>query len=90
MRLIDELDGQIIRVWKFWSVRWSAVAGAFSLTVATYEGFKATDPALVAYIPAWSMAALALGAVACTLASALARGMFQPKNAPTSDKEDHP
>jgi hypothetical protein len=90
MKLIDELDGKIHKVWKFWSVRLNVVSAACSATVAAYAGFKAIDPVLVSFVPAWSMSVCSAGAVGFTFASIIARGIQQPPEdglGPTN--EDH-
>lgn len=79
MKLIDEIDGKILGVWKFSSVWFSTVAAACSGAIATYEGFKAIDPPLVRHVPLWIMCALAGGAVVFTFASIIARGIAQPR-----------
>jgi hypothetical protein len=91
MNLIDELDGKIHKLWRFWSVRWGLISAACSGTVAAYAGFKQIDPALVAYVPQWTMSACSAGAVASTFASIIARGLKQPPaDVPPTDAEDHP
>lgn len=82
MRMIDELDGQITNLWKFWSIRLNAVAGACSTGVMTYEGFKTADPALVRWIPLWIICMLAAGAVLFIVAAMLARAAKQPTQCP--------
>lgn len=90
MKLIHEIDGQLLHLFKFWSVRWSAVAAACSATATVYEGFKQIDPPSVRGIPEWVITALIVGAMVFTLASMLARGMHQPKLSTTPpDSEDH-
>jgi hypothetical protein len=79
MKLIDDIDGSLVKLWKFWSVRWGIVSGACSGTVAAYEGFKAMDPALVRWVPEQAIGVLVLAAVLCTFASILSRGIPQPK-----------
>jgi hypothetical protein len=88
MKLIDELDGKIHKVWKFWSVRLNVVSAACSATVAAYAGLKAIDPVLVWFVPAWSMSLCSAGAVAFTFASIIARGIYQPPK--DALDEDHP
>lgn len=78
MKLIDELDGKLSNLWKFWSVRFNVVAGACSATVAVYEGFKSVDADLVKLIPAWPIVVLAVGAIWCTFVSIIVRGVPQP------------
>lgn len=92
MKLIDELDGKLTNLWKFWSVRFNLLAGACSATVAVYEGFKAVDPDLVKHIPVWPIVALALGAIWCTFTSIIVRGVTQPnlRNPPAcADDQEH-
>jgi len=79
MNLIDELDGKLLKLWQFWSVRWGIVSGACSGTVAAYEGFKAMDAALVRWVPEQIIGILVLAAVISTFASILSRGIPQPK-----------
>lgn len=79
MRLIDEINGDIWKLWNFWSVRFNVIAGACSATVAVYEVFKGQDPALIRWVPLWVMAMLAAGAVLFTFASIVARGIKQPE-----------
>jgi len=88
MKLIDELDGKLSNLWKFWSVRFNVVAGACSATVAVYEGFKAVDPELVKHIPVWPIVALALGAIWCTFTSIIVRGIPQPSLRDASCTDD--
>lgn len=90
MKLIDELDGSLTRLWNFWSVRWSAVAGACSAAVGVYEGFKAVDPSIVKDIPIWSISMLAAGGVVFTLSSMLARGIRQNGTTADPDERNHP
>ncbi len=79
MKLIDDIDGNLLKLWKFWSVRWGVVSGACSGTVAAYEGFKAMDASLVRWVPEQVIGVLVLAAVLCTFASILSRGIPQPK-----------
>jgi hypothetical protein len=90
MKLIDEIDGKIHKLWKFWSVRLNVVSAACSATVAAYAGFKAIDPVLVSFVPAWSMSICSAGAVGFTFASIIARGIYQPpKDGLEPPDEDH-
>lgn len=79
MNLIDDIDGKLRNLWKFWCVRWNVIAAACSGTVAAYEGFKAMDPVLVRWVPEQAIGVLVLAAVLCTFASILSRGIPQPK-----------
>lgn len=79
MKLIDELDGRLLNLWKFSSVWFSTVSGACSGAVAAYEGFKAVDPASVRWVPEQVIGSLVLIAVVFTFASIIARGVPQPK-----------
>ena len=80
MNFIDEINGDLWKLWKFWSVRWSSFAAMCSVTIGVYEGFKATDPALIRWVPVWIMAMLAAGAVLFTFASMYSRALRQPDN----------
>lgn len=79
MNLIDELDGSLLKLWKFWSVRFNVLSAACSGAVFAYEGIKTVDEPLVRHIPLWIMAMLAAGAVLFTFVSIISRGMTQPK-----------
>lgn len=79
MKLIDDIDGSLLKLWKFWSVRWGVISGACSGTVAAYEGFKAMDAALVRWVPEQIIGVLVLAAVLSTFASIISRGVDQPK-----------
>lgn len=79
MKLIDELDGKLVKLWKFWSVRWGVISGACSGAVAAYEGFKAMDASLVRWVPEQAIGVLVLAAVLSTFASIVSRGVDQPK-----------
>lgn len=87
MKLINELDGKLLKLWQFWSIRWGVVSGACSGTVAAYEGFKAMDATLVRWVPEQIIGVLVLAAVLCTFASIISRGVDQPKlrEPPASD-----
>ncbi len=87
MNLIDDIDGKLTKLWMFWCVRLNVLAAACSGAVATYEGFKALDPALVRHIPICIIALLAAGAVLFTFSSILARGIKQPKLGPDDNAE---
>ncbi|TPG50681.1 hypothetical protein EAH75_04375 [Rhodanobacter glycinis] len=89
MKLIDELDGKLLKLWKFWSVRWGVISGACSGAVAAYEGFKAMDAALVRWVPEQAVGVLVLAAVLCTFASILSRGIPQPKLREPSESDDN-
>lgn len=89
MKLIDDIDGRLIKLWRFWSVRFNVVSAACSATVAAYAGFKAIDPVLVRWVPMWMMSACSAGAVLFTFASIIARGIKQD-SPPIADSEDHP
>lgn len=79
MNLIDELDGRLVNLWKFWSVRWNVVSAACMSTVTAYEGFKATDAGLVRWVPEQIIGVLVLMALISIFGAILARGVLQPK-----------
>lgn len=90
LRLIDDIDGSLLKLWRFWSVRFGILAGACSAAVASYEGFKALDPMLVRHVPEWIVGMLAAGAVGFTFASVVSRGIDQPKlRQPPADDDDN-
>jgi len=79
MKLIDDLDGSLLKLWRFWSVRLNVLSGACSGAVGVYEGFRAVDPAAVRWVPLWIICMLVAGAVVFTFFSLVARGIVQPK-----------
>jgi hypothetical protein len=79
MKLIDELDGSLLKLWGFWSVRLGVLAAACTAALTTYAGFKVIDPAIVAWVPMWVLGALAGGGMLFSASAVVARGIPQPK-----------
>lgn len=79
MKLIDDIDGNLLGLWKFWSVRLGVLAAACTAALTTYAGFKVIDPAIVAWVPTWVLGALAGGGMLFSAAGVVARGIPQPK-----------
>lgn len=79
MNLIPEIEGNMLKLWRFWSVKFGVISGACSATVGVYEGFKAVDSSIVRHVPEQVIGILVAGAVLFTFASVISRGIDQPK-----------
>jgi hypothetical protein len=75
MKLIADIE----HFWRFWSVRWHLVAGACTGTLAVYASAKAFGAEVVKHVPQWTLDVLIYGALVCTFAGVLSRGLDQPK-----------